>query len=421
MGVYSDRRLERTYRKALTLHLCRWPSKAANKIFAQNGDYGVKHNIAEFIGTISDGGAETLVKDYAFLLDKDIFNVFVIVLRRTRDAANDALLSQANVEIIEIYKRNDFLSKVIQKLNRWWYLPYRLKKLLKERNIEALHIHLAFLKYISPIRKKIKNVKLFYTCHNEPQYFIDQSVPAEYRAAKILIKDNHLQLIALHDEMRKEINSIFEIDNTVVIRNGIDFNRFKVIKETKEEIRKSLEIPQDAFVLGHIGRFSDQKNHTFLIDVFSEVYKENKNAFLLLIGAGELLNTVKTKVDKCGLKNRVMILSHRSDIPQLLKAMDVFVFPSLFEGLGIVLIEAQVSGLRCIISDTVPREAFQSELAVPMSLQASPDEWRDIILDESVKGPWKGKIELYNMNREIKYLEQLYLGKSMIAHGVVGK
>ncbi len=70
----------------------------------------MKHNIAEFIGTISDGGAETLVKDYAFLLDKDIFNVFVIVFRRTRNAANDALLAQANVEIIEIYKRNDFMN-----------------------------------------------------------------------------------------------------------------------------------------------------------------------------------------------------------------------------------------------------------------------------------------------------------------------
>ncbi len=371
----------------------------------------MKHNIAEFIGMISDGGAETLVKDYALLLNKDIFNVFVIVFRRTRDSANDALISQANVKIIEIYKRNDFLSKVIQKLNRWWYVPYRLKRLLKERDIEELHIHLSLLKYISPIRKKIKNVKLFYTCHSEPQYFIDKSIPTEYRAAKKLIKDNHLQLIALHDEMRKEINSIFEIDNTVVIRNGIDFNRFKEIKETRGEIRKSLKIPQNAFVLGHIGRFCDQKNHTFLIDVFSEVYKENKNAFLLLIGAGELLNTIKTKIDKCGLKKRVMILSHRSDIPQLLRAMNVFVFPSLHEGLGIVLIEAQVSGLRCIISDTVPREAFQSEFAVPMSLQASPVEWRNVILDESIRGPWKGEIELYDMNREIKRLERLYLGE----------
>ncbi len=369
----------------------------------------MKHNIAEFIGTISDGGAETLVKDYAFLLDKDIFNVFVIVLRRTRDAANDALLSQSNAEIIEIFKRNDFLSKVIQKLNRWWYLPYRLEKLLKERNIEALHIHLSLLKYISPIRKKIKNVKLFYTCHSEPKRFIGKSVPAEYRAAKKLIKDNHLQLIALHDEMREEINSIFEIDNTVVIRNGIDFNRFKAIKETREEIRKSLKIPQDAFVLGHIGRFSDYKNHTFLIDVFSEVYKENKNAFLLLIGAGELLNNIKTKIDKYGLKNRVMILSHRSDIPQLLRAMDVFVFPSLFEGLGIVLIEAQALGLRCIVSDVVPKEAFQTELAVPVSLNKSPERWAEIILDNSIKGTVNGNINDYDMNKEIKRLEKLYL------------
>lgn len=373
----------------------------------------MKHNIAEFIFTIVDGGAETLVKDYALLLDKKIFNVTVIVLKRRKDTANDSLLSQANVEIIEIYKRNDLLSKVIQRLNRWWYVPYRLAKLLKERNIEVLHIHLALLKYVRPIKKKIKNVKIFYTCHNEPKYFIDKTVPAEYRAAKELIKDNHLQLIALHDQMRKEINSIFEIDNTIVIRNGIDFIRFKSIKETRADIRKSLKIPQDAFVLGHVGRFCNQKNHKFLIDIFLEVYKENKNAFLLLIGDGELQGEIQTKINQNGLNNRVMILSHRSDIPRLLRTMDVFVFPSLFEGLGIVLIEAQVSGLRCIVSDTVPKEAFQTELAVPMSLQATPAEWKKVILDESVKGPWKGEIERYDMNWEIKRLERLYLGKQV--------
>lgn len=371
----------------------------------------LKYNVAEFIGTIQDGGAETLVKDYALMLDKKSFNVILIVFRRRRSTANDKILSQSNVEIIEIYKRSDIISKVIQKLNRWWYVPLKLKRILKEKNIEVLHIHLTLLQYVSKIRKGIDNVKLFYTCHNEPKYFIGRTVPKEYNAAKKLIKNNNLQIISLHDDMRKEINEIFGIDNTVVIRNGIDFKRFQNIKESQFEIRKNLGISENAYVIGHIGRFSYQKNHEFLVDVFAEVYRKNPDAFLLLIGAGELMNTVKDKINKLHLTDRVLILSHRSDIPQLLKAMDVFVFPSRFEGLGIVLIEAQVAGLRCIVSDAVPKEAFQTELAVPVSLNESSEKWAEIVLDNSIKGQSNGNIDDYDMNREIKRLERLYLSK----------
>lgn len=93
-----------------------------------------------------------------------------------------------------------------------------------------------------------------------------------------------------------------------------------------------------------------------------------------------------------------------------MKAMDVFVFPSLYEGFGIALIEAQVSGLRCVVSDAVPRQAFQSELAVPMSLHASPEAWGEVILDDSIRGEYEGSIADYDMNQEIKRLEKLYLG-----------
>lgn len=377
--------------------------------FKTEGREKVKRNVAEFIGSIQDGGAETLVKDYALMLDRELFNVSIIVLRRMRNTANDKILSRANVEIIEIYKRSDFIFKAIQRLNCWWYVPLRLNLILKEKNIEVLHIHMKLLQYVSKIRKKINNVKLFYTCHSEPKYFIGKKVSKEYASAKRLIADNNLQMIALHDDMRKEINEMLDIDNTVVIRNGIDFKRFQNIKESQFEIRKNLGIPVNAYVIGHVGRFSSTKNHDFLVDIFAEVYRKNSNAFLLLIGAGELMEPVKDKIEKLQLSERVLILSHRSDIPQLMKAMDVFVFPSLFEGLGIVLIEAQVAGLRCIVSDTVPKEAFQTKLAVPVSLNESPEKWAEIILDDSVKGGSDGNIDDYDMNKEIKQLEKLYL------------
>jgi glycosyltransferase involved in cell wall biosynthesis len=228
-------------------------------------------------------------------------------------------------------------------------------------------------------------------------------------AARHLIKENGLRLIALHDEMKTELNEMFGIDNTVVIRNGVDFKRFQNVKVSKKEIRKSLGIPENAYVVGHVGRFDRVKNHEFLVEIFNELVKRKDNAFLLLVGVGELEENIEMKLHNYGLDGKYLILSHRSDIPELMKAMDVFVFPSLYEGLGIVLIEAQVSNLRCIVSDSVPKEAFQTDLAVPVSLNKSVSEWCDVILDDSIKDKNNGDINNYDMNKEIKRLEELYL------------
>ena len=369
----------------------------------------MKHNIIELTFSMADGGAETLVKDYSLLLDNDNFNVIVVVKRKTPSSANYKILSENNIQIISVFSHNSLLFKVVQKLNEWWYIPFKLKRIFKSVDPEIIHIHLGLLHFLSPIYDSLKNIKLFYTCHSEPRVHL---VPKkENKAAKKLITNNNLQMIALHDDMRKEINDMFVIDNTVVIRNGIDFNRFRNVAITREQERAVLNIPADAFVVGHVGRFHEVKNHTFLVDVFGEVCKKNKNAFLLLVGDGALKKSVEDKLDRLGYNGRYLILSHRSDIPELMRAMDVFVFPSLYEGLGLVLIEAQVSGLRCIVSDAVPTEAFQTDLAVPVSLSEPASKWCDIILDDSIKGVAHGNIEDYDMNKEIKGLEKLYLGE----------
>lgn len=371
----------------------------------------MKIKVAQYIGAIQDGGAETLVKDYALLLDKNLFDIIIITRWRGYDSANYKILEKSGIRMISIYPNNNFFLKAFNCIFGEFYIPYKLYKIIQQEKVNVLHGHLELLHTISPISNKIRNLKIFYTCHNLPTLLLSGKRKKEGIAARYLLKNNQFQIIALHDDMRKEINEMFDIDNTVVIRNGIDFRRFQNVYESKDNIRKCLGIPDNAFVIGHIGRFSDQKNHDFLIDIFSEICKKRDDAFLLMIGAGELMDTVKDKINKLHLTDRVLILSHRSDTPQLLKSMDVFVFPSRFEGLGIVLIEAQVAGLRCIVSDTVPSEAFKTELAVAVSLKESPQRWAEIVLDDSIKGEANGNLEDYDMNKEIKRLEMLYLSK----------
>ena len=371
----------------------------------------MQNKITHFIGSIQDGGAETLVKEYSLLIDQSRFDTSIIIIRKNCNTANDRILSESGIKIIPIFKSNYLPIKIIQKLNYWWYIPYRLNKIIRSQNTDILHIHLTLLHYVDKVSKKLKNTKLFYTCHSEPKVLLSGARMYEYKAAKHLITENELRMIALHDDMRQEINEMFGINNTVVIRNGIDFDRFRNISETRDQVRNNLSIPQEAFVIGHVGRFHEVKNHAFLIDVFSEICRQRDDAFLLLVGDGPLRTSVENKLNSIGLQGKYLILSHRSDIPELMRAMDVFVFPSLYEGLGIALIEAQVSGLRCIASDTIPEEAFKTESAVPMSLDSPASEWCRVILDDSIKGVAHGNIEDYDMNKEIKRLEKLYLGE----------
>lgn len=369
-----------------------------------------KCKVAHFVGQISDGGAETLIKDYALLLDKDRFNVFIIVLRRETESANDQILQEAGVKIIPIYTSMSVPYRIFHKLNRWWYVPYKLDRILRRETVDVLHMHLDVMHHVSRISSRLKGIRLFYTCHSLPERFLGKEIrPNEHRAAQKLLKNNGLQIIALHDAMRQEIDQMFGIDNTAVIRNGIDLKRFQ-ISESRTGIRRELGILEDAYVVGHVGRFSKVKNHTFIVDIFQELKKRKENAFLLMVGVGELRGQVEEKLKAAGCQGSYLILSNRSDIPRILKAMDVFIFPSFYEGLGIALVEAQVSGLRCVVSDTIPGEAILCDTTVPVSLHKSSGEWCDVILDTSIRTAEHGNMDDYDLNKEIKRLEKLYTG-----------
>lgn len=150
---------------------------------------------------------------------------------------------------------------------------------------------------------------------------------------------------------------IVESDKFKVIHNAVDYDKFKYNDDIRNEIRRKLGFNDSDIVVGHVGRFVTQKNHEFLINVFSKCYQKNKNYKLLLIGIGELEESIKNKVAELNLNDCVTFAGFKNNVNEYMQAMDIFAFPSLFEGLGLVLVEAQASGLPCITTaNTIPDE-----------------------------------------------------------------
>jgi glycosyltransferase involved in cell wall biosynthesis len=163
---------------------------------------------------------------------------------------------------------------------------------------------------------------------------------------------------------------------------GINLQPFKA-QVNPAEVRAELGIPEDAFVVGHVGRFAEQKNHTFLVDIAECLAKNDSQVRILLVGDGPLRPNIEAKVARLGLTEHVIFAGLRADVPRLmLGAMDTFFLPSVYEGLGLVLVEAQAAGLPCFFSDVVPIEAdVVVSLIHRLSLEQPACVWADAILN----------------------------------------
>jgi len=206
-------------------------------------------------------------------------------------------------------------------------------------------------------KKSLKNTVLRYLCN--------------------LVLRNNVDIYCACSKIAGESKFIGSVvkNKLVIVKNGIDIEKFIFNEKTRSLLREVLGINDNEFVMGHVGRFSDEKNHTFLIDIFSEIVKFRPLSKLMLIGSGELELTIREKVKLLDLEEKVLFIGNVNNVYDYYQAMDCFVLPSKFEGLPIVGIEAQAAGLPCFFADTITNELGITDLAHYISLESMAGKW----------------------------------------------
>lgn len=193
-----------------------------------------------------------------------------------------------------------------------------------------------------------------------------------------------------------------------IINNAIKVDDFKFDEEKRIKIRKELMVAEDEIVIGHVGRFIKQKNHTFLIDLFREIVSVDSKFKLILIGVGELKDIIEEKVKKYGIENNVLFLGQRSDVSDLYQAMDIFVLPSLYEGLPLVGIEAQVAGCKCFFSSKITKELKIKDDTVFLKID-NPKIWASEIINNKItKNRKMLDFNQFNIKNNANKLVKLY-------------
>mgnify|MGYP004510592227 CR=1 FL=1 len=360
--------------------------------------------IAQIIGKWLGGGVESVVMNYYRHIDRSKIQFDFICDEDSTNIPYDEINSLGGkVILIPPYQ------KVIKYHNE-------LKKVLKDGNYKIVHSHINTLSVFSLWAAKSAGVPI--------RIAHSHSTTNKKEKKKNLMKQvlKHFSKVFATDYMCcSELagrwlfgDKEYDKGNVYLLNNAIDLDKFKYDENIRKEKRKELNISDDTLVIGHVGRFVEQKNHRFLIDIFNEVHKERENSILLLAGQGPLMDEIKEKVSGLGLNESVRFLGQRNDIDTLYQVFDAFVLPSLYEGLPVVGVEAQATGLFCILSDDMTMETKVIDTTKFLSVKISPDVWANNILN--MWNDYKRKNtqnEIRNNNFDIKMeaenLEKKYM------------
>ena len=360
--------------------------------------------VASVIGRYIGGGVEAVTINYYRNIDKNKVQLDFICDEDSTNIPYEEIEEMGGKVII------------IPSYSKPFKYHKELKRVLKEGNYIIIHSHISTMSVFSLFAAKCAGVPV--------RIAHSHSTTNKKEKKKNLMKQilrPFSKVFATDYMCCSELagrwlfgNKEYDKGNVYLLNNAIDLDKFKYNESLRKKKRKELGIKDDAIVIGHIGRFVAQKNHDYLIDIFNEIHKKNNNSVLLLAGQGPLMEDIKNKVKELNLDDSVKFLGQRNDANELYQAFDVFLLPSLYEGLPVVGVEAQASGLLCYLSDDMTKETKVLDITKFMSLNNTPEEWANNILDDVKKykridTSKEMTAKNFNIKEEAKKLEEYYL------------
>ena len=329
--------------------------------------------VLQVFDAMDRGGAETLIMNVYRTIDpSEIQFDFLVHVSDERDYDSEIITRGGKIfHTFRFYGAD--------------YLPYRrsIRRFFKEHHdYAAVHIHLGSSAAI--IIREAHRWNLFTIAHSHntnPPISVPELGFRFFSHATRKLADAFLAC-SEQAGIDRFGAAVVNSDRFSVLPNGIDVEAYRFDADTRHQIRYDLGLDDNAPVFGHVGRFAPEKNHSFLIEVFSQIVCKQPTAVLLLVGRGPLEDEIRHDVERRGLSRNVRFLGVRNDVSRLLMAMDVFLFPSRWEGLGISAIEAQASGLPCLLSDSLPKAAIISPATAMLSIRNDASDWARLAIDD---------------------------------------
>lgn len=368
--------------------------------------------VLHIVGRMSIGGVQKFLMNYYKHINQSILQ-FSFAVQRYDDMPYDS-------EIIALGGRVHKLP--IMEQHPFHYIKELRKLILSHPEYKIVHVHLNRRNIIPLITALSCGVKVRIShSHN---YGVHSSL---IKKLQVLIIKKGISLFSTSLFACSKIAATYLYgENKVskgkvkIIKNAIDAKKYTFDKNKRNFVRETFKLG-DKKVYGHIGNFSEQKNYFKLIDIFSEIVKKDSGSMLMLIGDGPLKKQIEKYVHSKAITENLLFLGIRNDICDLMQAMDAFIFPSLFEGLGIVAIEAQAAGLPTFVSDKVPCEVDITELVEHIPLTASAEEWANTIVKKSKINRVRQVENIvcagFDIENNAKMLEDFYIKSLLILGG----